>query len=357
MATVDGWDLLTRKDDLAEHELRPAPSVALGAGEIRLAVEKFALTMNSVTYARLGGGALPFWSAFPAPAGYGRTPVWAFVRVEESRHPGIAVGERFFGFVPMSTHHVLPAEPTSRGFLDTEPGREFLPIWYRTFQRAEEPDELDDRRTVFRPVFPASFHLAEYLGGLEARGVKSVLVSGASSKTAIGMADLLARSSHLPVIGLTSSAHVDFVGGLDGYGTAVGYDELASTEVLAPAVFVDFTGAHRLIGAVHERFAGELGHITLVGYTDPESVQDLPVLSDPEPEFFFAPAVEEDTIAAEGEERFFDRYHAAEDRFLAATRAWLTVRRRTGPEAIVAYFAELLDGPRPPAETDVFYPQ
>lgn len=357
MTTVDTWDLLTRKDDLSVHELAPATKVELRDGQVRLAVEKFALTMNSVTYARLGSGAMPFWSAFPAPAGYGRVPVWGFVRVEESRHPGIAVGQRYFGFVPMSTHHVVAAEPTARGFLDAEPGREFLPIWYRTFQPAAEPDALDDRRTVFRPIFPASFHLAEYLTGLEARGVKSVLVSGASSKTAIGMAALLAGDTDLPIAGLTSTGHVGFVRGLGCYGSAVSYDDLASAEVLAPAVFVDFTGAHRLIGAVHERFAGELGHITLVGYTDPESVQDLPVLSNPEPEFFFAPAVEEETVAAEGEERFFDRYHAVEDRFLAATESWLTVHRHVGPDAIVACFDALLDGPRPPSAADVFCPQ
>lgn len=351
------WDLLTRKDDLAVHELAPAAPAALQDGEARLVVEKFALTMNSVTYARLGSGAMPFWSAFPAPAGYGRVPVWAFVRVEESRHPGIAVGERYFGFVPMSTHHVVAPDPTARGFLDTAPQREFLPIWYRTYQPAAEPDALDDRRTVFRPVYPASFHLADFLVGLEAQGIKSVLVSGASSKTAIGAAELLGRKSDLPVVGLTSAGHVGFVRGLGCYDSAVGYGDLASASVLAPAVFVDLTGSHRQIGAVHERFAGELGHITLVGYTDPDSVQELPVLSDPEPEFFFTPAVEEETVAAEGEERFFERYHAEEDRFLAATESWLTVHRHVGPDAIVACFDAMLDGPRPPAETDVFYPQ
>jgi hypothetical protein len=348
------WDLLTRKDDLAVHELRPASPAVLRDGEVRLAVEKFALTMNSVTYARLGSGAMPFWSAFPAPTGYGRVPVWGFVRVEESRHPGIAVGQRYFGFVPMSTHHVVAAEPTARGFLDVEPGRAFLPIWYRTFQPAEEPDTLDDRRTVFRPVFPASFHLADYVMGIA--GIKSVLVSGASSKTAIGLAALLANED-LSVVGLTSASHTEFVRGLGGYDAAAGYGDLASASVLAPAVFVDFTGSHRQIKAVHERFAGELGHITLVGYTDPESVQELPVLSDPEPEFFFAPAVEEEIVAVEGEERFFERYHATEDRFLAATESWLTVHRHVGPDAIVACFDALLDGPRPPAAADVFCPQ
>ncbi|GGS57899.1 DUF2855 family protein [Actinokineospora fastidiosa] len=357
MTTVDCWDLLTRKDDLAVGEPRPARVRAPRPGEIRVAVEKFGLTMNSVTYARLGDGHMPFFAAFPAPEGYGRVPVWAFVRVEESNHPGVAVGERYFGFVPISTHHVLPVEPTARGLLDTEPGRAFLPTWYRTFQRVAEPDALDDRRAVFRPIFPLSFHLADFLAGHAERGVKSVLVAGASSKSAIALADLLSRRTDLSVVGLTAPANLGFVGGLGFYDAVAAHDDLASVALAGPAVLVDFTGSHRRIRAAHERFAGELAAVTLVGYTHPESVQALPELAGPEPEFFFAPGVEEETLAAEGEDAFFARYHAEEDRFLAATRSWLGVAPRRGPEAILAGFRALLAGPRPPADTEVFCPR
>ncbi len=356
MTTVDSWDLLTAKDDLTVSELRQAPGVALGAGEVRLAVEKFALTMNNVTYARLGDAELPFWSAFPAPDGFGRVPVWAFVRVEESRHPGVAEGERFFGFVPMATHHVVPVAPTARGFLDTEPRRRFLPTWYRTFQRVGEPDVLDDRRAVFRPVFPASFNLADFVAGHVGRGAKSLLVTAASAKTAIGLAHL-ARNTGLPTVGLTSSRHVGFVRELGCYDAVAGYDELESAAVLAPAVCVDFTGDDRLIGAAHARFAAELGQLVLVGYTHTDAVPELPDLTDPQPEFFFTPAVEQQAVAAEGEERFYDRYHAEENRFLAGTAAWLTVRPLRGPEAIAAGFRALLGGSRSPAVTEVFSPQ
>lgn len=356
MTTVDSWDLLTTKDDLAVSELRRAPVAALGAGEVRLAVEKFALTMNNVTYARLGDAELPFWSAFPAPAGYGRVPVWAFVRVEESRHPGVAEGERFFGFVPMATHHVVPVAPTTRGFLDTEPRRRFLPTWYRTFQRVAEPDALDDRRAVFRPIFPASFTLADFVAGHVEDGAKSLLLTGASTKTAIALAHL-ARNTGLPVVGLTSHGHVGFARELGCYDAVAGYDELESAAVLAPAVCVDFTGADRLIGAVHTRFAGELGHIALVGYTHTDAVPELPDLADPRPAFFFTPAVEAQAVAAEGEERFYARYHAEENRFLAATASWLTVRRLRGPEAIAAGFRALLGGAGSPAAAGVFSPQ
>lgn len=349
------WELLTTKDDLTRAEARPVRPPALRDGEVRLAVEQFALTMNSVTYARLGDSEMPFWNAFPAQAGYGRVPVWGFVRVEESRNPDVAVGERFFGFVPIATHHVVPASPTDRGFLDLAPHRGFLPTWYRTFQRVGEPDELDDRRAVFRPIFPASFNLADFLLRQESQGAKSVLVSSASSKAAIGLADLLSRGSDLRITGLTSARNVEFVRGLGCYDVVAGYHELHSVSLLAPAVFVDFTGAHHRIAEVYEQFPGELGHTALVGYTHPESVQQPPELTEPEPEIFFTPVVEEQVAAVEV--GFYDRYHEAENRFLAATTDWLTVRSRTGPDAIADGFRALLTGGQPPSVTYVFRPQ
>ncbi|HEY3606523.1 MAG TPA: DUF2855 family protein [Pseudonocardiaceae bacterium] len=356
MTTVDSWDLLVRRDDLAATAVVPAQHAALAPGEVRLAVEKFALTMNSVTYARLGESVMPFFAAFPGPAGYGRVPVWAFLRVTESRNDDVPVGGRYFGFVPMSTHHTVAARRTSRGFVDTAPFREFMPVWYRTFQDAAEPDTLDDRRTVFRPIFPASFHLADFLAGHEERGAKSVLITSASSRTAIGLAMLLARQSDLPTTGITSPRYLDFVAGLGCYDTVACYDQLDSVSLLAPAVFVDFTGEHRRIAAVYDRFPGELAHTALVGYTHPESVQVPPELTEPEPEIFFTPVVEEQIVADEGEDTFYARYHESEQRFLESTTAWLTVRRQQGPAAIADVFRGLLAGSQPPGVSYLLSP-
>jgi hypothetical protein len=354
---VDSWDLFVRRDDLTVTHARLATHPGLVPGAVRLAVEKFALTMNSVTYARLGDSELPFWEAFPVPEGYGRVPVWAFVRVTHSRNDEIPVGSRFFGFVPIGTHHTVAAQPTSRGFIDTAPHREFLPIWYRTFQRVPEPDALDDQRTVFRPIFPASFHLAEFINGLaDEDAIKSVLISSASSRTAIGLADLLARHGDLPIVGLTSAANLDFVAGLGCYDSLACYNELETVSVLAPAVFVDFTGDHRRIAEIYDRFPGALAHTALVGYTHPESVQEPPDLTEPEPQIFFTPMVEEQTVAEEGEDAFYDRYHDAEQRFLESTTAWLTIRRQQGPWAIAEVFRALLTGSEPAGVSHLLSP-
>ena len=356
MATVDSWQLWVRRADLTFTDPRAAAHRALAPGAVRLAVEKFALTMNVVTYARLGDQTLPYWNAFPAPKGYGRVPVWAFVRVIDSRNPAIPVGSRYFGFVPIGTHHTVEAWPTSRGFVDTGPGRAFMPVWYRTFQRAAEPDDLDDQRAVFRPIFPASFNLAGFIAGLADDGIKSVLITSASSRTAVGLADLLARDGDLPTVGLTSAANRDVAAGIGCYDSVACYHELATVSVLAPAVLVDLTGSHRVIIEIHERFAGALGHTALVGFTHPDSEQHGPDLTEPKPQFFFAPWAEERTVADEGEIRFYARYHAAEQRFLESATAWLTIRRQQGPEAIAKAFRALLTGTVPAGVTYVLSP-
>ncbi|GAA3071534.1 DUF2855 family protein [Streptosporangium carneum] len=354
MPQADRWDLLVRRDDLGASEVRQAPAPRLQPGEVDLAVEKFALTSNNATYARLGEF---FWNAFPGPEGYGRVPVWGVARVVDSRHPDIAVGGRYFGYLPMSTHHVVAPERTAWGFTDTSPQRDFMHGWYRSYRLAEESDGLDDRRTLIRPIYPASFNLAGFLARQASLGVRSVVITSASSKTAIGLADRLSRGSELSTFALTSPRNTAFVARLGLYDTVVPYDEFASVAITPPIVLVDFTGDTKRLTALHERFAGELSHTALVGYTHPEAVVVQPEMPGPKPEIFFTPAVEEQTMAEEGEDAYRARYEAAEEQFVETTASWLTVRHRRGPEAIADAFASLLTGEQPPDVSHVFSPR
>ena len=83
-------DFVVRKDRLAETRLRTRPSAALSAGQVRLAIESFALTANNITYARFGD-AMHYWDFFPTGEdGWGSVPVWGFARVIESKCDGVA---------------------------------------------------------------------------------------------------------------------------------------------------------------------------------------------------------------------------------------------------------------------------
>ena len=49
-----------------------------------------------------------YWQFFPTgEEGWGIVPVWGFGTVVQSLHPGVAVGERLYGYWPMASQAVL----------------------------------------------------------------------------------------------------------------------------------------------------------------------------------------------------------------------------------------------------------
>ncbi|MCF6469951.1 DUF2855 family protein [Nonomuraea sp. MG754425] len=347
------WEVLADREDPAKAEVRPAAPAPLQPGEVRLALEKLAMTTNNATYARFGDdGVIPFWNAFPGPEGYGRPPVWAYVKVTESAHPDVAVGGRFYGYVPMSSHHVIAAQPVDGGLMDTSPQRSFLHPWYLTFEPAGEPDPLDDRKAAVHPVYPAAYNLADLLERKADEGARAVVLTSASSKVSIGLAAELAhRGTGLRRIGLTSRGNAAFVAGLGLYDEVATYDAPASAEQGGPIVFVDVTGDPDLRRGVAGHHAANLAATVLVGFTHPAaSVLPPPDMPGPDPEVFFTPAVEGQTAQEEGQEVYRARYAAAERRFLEHSTSWLTVRNGQGPEEIVAAYQALLAGEQRPDE-------
>ena len=112
-------DFLVRRNDLRVTRLRAtALDVTLADGEVLLQVDRFAMTANNVTYAAFGD-AMSYWNFFPSNEdGWGRIPVWGFGTVLASKSEGIPVGERFYGYFPMSTHVVMrPARVKDSGFV------------------------------------------------------------------------------------------------------------------------------------------------------------------------------------------------------------------------------------------------
>ena len=110
--------LRVNQTQLSVADIHHAPHLPLQAGEVRVRVERFALTANNITYAAFGD-AMQYWAFFPADAGWGVIPVWGFATVEESRCTEVPVGERLYGYFPMASHAVLlPARHSPQGFTD-----------------------------------------------------------------------------------------------------------------------------------------------------------------------------------------------------------------------------------------------
>jgi hypothetical protein len=285
-------------------------------------------------------------------------PLWSFVRVTESRQADIPVGGRYFGYVPMASQHTTRAEASPRGFVDTSTQRAFLPSWYRTFQSVGEPDELDDLRALMRPVFPASFNLADLVERHVALGARSLIVTSASSKTAIGLADeLRARRVDIATTAVTSMAHEAFVKRLGLHDEVATYETIGSVTATSPAVFIDFTGSATWLRAVYQRLGSSLSYCALVGFTHPDPDDKAPPgMPDPQPEFFFTPVVEEQVIAQDGAPAYYARYHDAETRFLRRMSTWLDVRPGQGPADLVDAFQRLLRGDQAPDVSPVLTP-
>src|SRR5215218_5854893 len=98
--------LLVRQDQLGTTRISSHEAEPLAAGQVRVGVDSFALTSNNITYAAFGD-AMNYWQFFPTgEAGWGIVPVWGFGTVRQSMHPGVAVGERLYGYWPMASEAV-----------------------------------------------------------------------------------------------------------------------------------------------------------------------------------------------------------------------------------------------------------
>ena len=130
-------DFLVDKSDfrLQKFVHSDAPN-ELRQGQVRLIVDKFALTANNVTYAAFGD-AMHYWDFFPGPDDKsGRVPVWGFADVADSLCSELKPGERIYGFLPMSTELIVTPVSVSRsGFIDGSAHRQNLHLVYNQYSR------------------------------------------------------------------------------------------------------------------------------------------------------------------------------------------------------------------------------
>lgn len=341
------WDFLVDRADLSRTEVREArvpDGAELADGEVLLALERFSLTANNVTYA-VFGDRLGYWRFFPAPDGWGRVPVWGFAKVLASRADGVEPGLRLYGYWPMSTHHVTRIRPSGIGFTDGSDHRAALPAAYNRYEVAPETAR-DDKLALLRPLFTTSFLLDDWLA--EAAPEATSVLSSASSRTAVGLAWLLARRG-APAVALTSARNRAFVEGLGLYGRTATYEEVASLEVDGPVAYVDMAGDAAVRASIHRRFGDRLVRSVIVGGTHHDApAGDAAALPGAQPAFFFAP----DQLARRRDEWggavLAGKVDAALRAFVDGS-GWLSVERHNGSEALQSAYQAVLSGSARPA--------
>ncbi len=357
-----GSRFLVARHDLPTVRFAPdsdAPAARpLAEGEVRLAVEHFALTANNITYAAFGE-AMKYWQFFPTDdAAWGCIPVWGFATVVESRAEGVAVGRRVYGYLPMGTHLVAaPARLRDDGFADAAPHRAELAAVYNHYSFCDADPGYsatqEGQQAVLRPLFTTSFLIDDFLADQAFFGAQQVLLSSASSKTAYGTAFCLSQRAGGPhVRGLTSPVNLGFARSLGCYADVLAYDDVAALDAGVPTVYVDFAGNAALRRAIHERFAGTLAYSCSVGGTHWAELGAGGGLPGPRPTLFFAPAQVKKRSGPPPEgwgpgvlqQRLAEAWRAFMQPVNDPAAPWLRITAGRGPAAVEAGYRALLEG-------------
>jgi hypothetical protein len=309
-----------------------------------------------VTYA-VAGDMLNYWSFFPAEEGWGRVPVWGFGDVLRSRHDPVPEGERLYGYFPMSSWLVIrPASVTQATIVDGSAHRKALPPIYNQYVRTGV-DPLYERETeewqmLLRPLFLTAFLLDDFLAAGDLFGAKAILLTSASSKTAIGLASLLSRNRRLPdgVIGLTSKQNAAFVQGLGCYDRVVTYDDVRSIPAGTPVAIVDMAGNGELLATLHRHFGDGVKLSCLVGLTHYDRMDRPKDLPGATPTFFFAPDQARKRAEEWGPAGLQERTTRAWREFVKESAGWFRVVSGQGRSAVERIYRETLAGRVSPAE-------
>jgi hypothetical protein len=350
-------DFLVNRDDLRECRIAESETPELEPGQVLLRVDSFGLTANNITYAVLGQ-IMSYWNFFPAEEGWGRVPMWGFAQVEQSEAQGVDPGVRLYGYLPPSSHLVVtPVNAGADGFVDGSPQRAELPATYQRYAATDADPfyeaSTEDLQMLLRPLFFTSFLIDDQLvdEGLAARG--PIVISSASSKTAIAAAFLLAQREGVELIGLTSERSAPFVEGLGVYGRTVTYDAIASLE-RGPATFVDIAGDGNIRTAVHSHYGDELLHSMTVGVTHWEELgageSELP---GPSPTVFFAPDRLAKRSADWGRLELQRRASEAWRPFCEWVGGWLEVTHERDFDALQRVYLDVLEGRVDPKTANV----
>ena len=356
-----------RKEKLNQATLVEASSGELAEGSIRLKVESFSVTANNITYAVVGDG-FGYWNFFPPKSneeGLGIVPMWGHAVVTKSKNDAFAVGERVYGYLPMGSElDVVPGNVTAASFMDMTDYRQPMSPIYNGYQRLAADPEHDpareNERMIYGPLFKTGFIIDYFMRSQNWFGAEQVIMTSASSKTAMGMASVAKQNSpNVKRIGLTSAGNVKFVESTGLYDQVLTYDTIGTLPI-QPSVTVDFAGNADVLSKLHHHFESTLAYSCLVGATHIEArssmgggAGDLP---GPKPTLFFAPdhfvSFFKEHGPAQGGMMVAKTWHA----FLDAVEGAVEIETHKGLEAARTTYLDMIAGKIDPAKGIVIEP-
>lgn len=350
------------KADLTDLTVNEEALPELGDGEVRLRIESFSVTANNVTYAVMGDQ-FGYWNFFPAQEGFGVVPMWGHAVVEQSQHSDIIVGERVYGYLPMGTHlDVLPAKISAHGFSDAAAHRLPMSPIYNQYSRLNADPEHDaakeNERMIFAPLFKTGFLIEDMFRRNDWFGAENLVMTSASSKTAMGLASCAKNASpQIRRIGLTSAGNMEFTKSTGLYDAVLSYDEIAQLPA-GSSVSVDFAGSSAVLRSIHEALGDALKYSCLVGATHvgERGSGGGGALPGPEPILFFAPDHAVAAIKELGSKAFGEAVAAQWKSFLDNASGSLSIDVRSGVESAAKAFVSILKNDADPSVGIIIHP-
>ena len=346
--------LEVNRSSIGETRLIDDAAAPLGEQEVRLRIDRFAITANNITYA-VFGDVLAYWDFFPTDLPWGRVPAMGWARVTESNSGDIEVGSRFYGWFPMAAETTIKATATADGFRDDGDHRlPHAPV-YRSYLDTrrdglyDPADDGEDRSALLRGLFLTGFLAEEFFadpGGDPYFGAQQVVVLSASSKTAIGFAQRAKERGVAAVVGVTSANNAGFVGDLGYYDTVLTYADMDALDAGIDSVAIDMAGNPTVLAALHRHLGDRLEYSMAVGrsHHDAPAPGDAGPMSGPTPQLFFAPTEVGRRQREWGREQFHQRTADALAGFIDGSRSWLTVEHRIGPDGAASAWKDVHDG-------------
>lgn len=339
---------LVHKKNINETSEKTGETAHLNDGEVLFKIERYAFTANNITYA-VCGYLLKYWNFFLTEEPFGIVPVWGFAEVAESKSDEIKVGEKFYGYFPMSNYLTVKAGKTGLfGFSDVAENRRELSPIYNFYARiaadASFREELKDYIPIIKPLFATSFLIYHFAKEENFFGGEQLILTSASSKTALALAFMFKQNRKTDgkkVVGLTSKGNVEFVRETGFYDDVIAYDEIEKISA-ENSVIIDFAGNAPLLKEIHQQLSDNLKYISRIGITDwqaDKSFDDLPNVN-----WFFAPDHIENRYKEWGAEKTTLLLNDSLMKFIGETKEMLEIEYIQDFAALKELYGNMLSG-------------
>ncbi len=326
----------------------------LEAGEVLFKIDKYAFTSNNITYAVIGHQ-FGYWNFFPTDAPNGIVPVWGFADVVASKNEKVQVGERVYGYFPMSDYLKIQAGKINPfGFVDVAAHRSKLSPIYNYYGRTTADPTykaaLEDYIPIIKPLFATSFLNYHFLKEEGFMGAENVILTSASSKTALGLAFSLKQNQAedgKKIIGLTSARNVDFVKGTGFYDEVINYDEVANNLPSNKTMLVDFAGNSDLLQSIYDGMGENMTYMSLIGLTDWKARKGAKI---PVAKLFFAPDHIQHRYKTWGAEKTNLLLSKGLFAFIQSAQSWIELEYVEGQDNIKNLYLGMLKGKVDPSK-------